>query len=202
VPAGRPSGGGFAASVVCPLSSVPTWKKATLLRIGLRVTRHPRMGAVEQPEVAVWELSENKRLIGKTSQTGPAADAAGANEAPLTFFSGTVGIDEEDHAVQHVEGRFLADVKSGGGIIKIRKGTRVTIENTRVAAGIWLLSRLEAWGEARYFAFELNGNGNIFAGNYRKFHSTSRILPGFTEGPADSRTPSTSERSHSPVVPH
>jgi hypothetical protein len=33
---------------------------------GLGVTRHPRMGAVEEPQVAVRELSENKRLIEKT----------------------------------------------------------------------------------------------------------------------------------------
>jgi hypothetical protein len=36
-----------------------------LLRSGLRVTRHPRMGAAQQPEVAARELSENKRLMEK-----------------------------------------------------------------------------------------------------------------------------------------
>jgi hypothetical protein len=31
-------------------------------------TRHPRMGAAQQPEVAVRELTENKRLIEKRQQ--------------------------------------------------------------------------------------------------------------------------------------
>jgi len=33
--------------------------------IGLRMTRHPRMGAVEEPWVAVREPVENKRLMEK-----------------------------------------------------------------------------------------------------------------------------------------
>jgi hypothetical protein len=107
----------------------------------------------------------------------PSAKSIGASEALLKYFSGTVGIDEEDHAIQQVEGRFLADVKLDNGNIRIHKGTRVTIQNRRVAAGIWLLSRLDALGEGRYFAFAIDGAGHIFAGNYRKFGATSRILP-------------------------
>jgi hypothetical protein len=118
------------------------------------------------------------------------ARPADANEAILEFFSGTVGIDEEDHAVQHVEGRFLADVDLDGGNIKIRKGTRITITNRRADAGIWLQSRLDAWGEGRYFAFAIDGAGHIFTGSYRKFRSTSRILPGSMEAPPSSPPPS------------
>jgi hypothetical protein len=38
--------------------------------IGLRVTRHPRMGAVEQPWVAVREPSWNQAVSGKTGLAG------------------------------------------------------------------------------------------------------------------------------------
>ena len=119
----------------------------------------------------------------------------------LKSFSGTVGIDEEDRAVQHVNGRFLADVELDGGNIRIRNGTRVTIENTRMEAGIWLLSKLAGWGEVRYFGFNMDGNGYILAGQYRKFSATSKILPGATEVPSDSVVPTTPKRSHSPAVP-
>jgi hypothetical protein len=44
--------------------------KGPLLRIGLRVTCHPRMGAAQQPEVAVRELYENKQLIEKWPNSG------------------------------------------------------------------------------------------------------------------------------------
>ncbi len=81
----------------------------------------------------------------------PAARAVNANEAILKPFSGTLGIDEEDHGVQSVDGRFLDDVKSDGGNIKIHKGTRVTITNRRVDAGIWLLPRLDTRGEGQLF---------------------------------------------------
>jgi hypothetical protein len=110
----------------------------------------------------------------------PSVNPVGATESLLKFLSGTVGIDEEEHAVQHVEGSFLADVNLDGGAIRIRKGTRITITNRRVEPGVWMLSRLDARGEVRYFAFAIDGDGHIFAGNYRKFESTSRILPGTT----------------------
>jgi hypothetical protein len=132
----------------------------------------------------------------------PSIAPVSANETLLNFFSGTVGIDEEDHAVQHVDGRFLAGVKLDGGNVKIRKGTRVTITNRRVDTGIWLLSRLDAWGEGRYYAFAIDGAGHIFTGNYRKFRATSRILPGSTEVPTDSLAPSAPKPLPSPVVPH
>ena len=104
---------------------------------------------------------------------GPSAGPVSADGALLKSFSGVVGIDEGDRAVQHVEGKFGADVNLDGGNIKIRKGTRVTITNMRVGAGIWLLERLYARGEARYFAFTINGDGNLFAGNYQKLLAAS-----------------------------
>jgi len=107
----------------------------------------------------------------------PSAKPVSDNEAILQSFSGTVMIDEEDHGVQEVEGRFLTDVKLSGRNIRIRKGTRVTLTNVRVDAGIWLLSTLEARGEARYFSFALDGDGHIFVGLYRKFRTSTRILP-------------------------
>ncbi len=39
-----------------------------MLRIGIRVTRHPRMGAAQQPKVAIREPAENKRLREKLSK--------------------------------------------------------------------------------------------------------------------------------------
>jgi hypothetical protein len=50
-----------------PLACVPPGAKDALLRIGLSTTRHPRMGAVEQPWVAVREPSWNQAAKRKTS---------------------------------------------------------------------------------------------------------------------------------------
>ncbi|HUB16987.1 MAG TPA: hypothetical protein VL990_00030 [Acidobacteriaceae bacterium] len=113
----------------------------------------------------------------------PAANPMNASEALLEPFSGTVGIDEEEHAVQHIEGSFFNDVKLDGGNIKIHKGTRITLTNRRVESGIWLLSRLDAWGEGHYFGFAIDGAGHIFVGHYRKFRVSTRILSGSSEAP-------------------
>jgi hypothetical protein len=148
------------------------------------------------------QIAHGRSTILLDFARNPSVKPVSTQEALLDFFSGTVGIDEEDHAVQQVEGSFFADVKLDGGNIKIRKGTRVRITNRRVDTGIWLLSELDARGEGHYFAFAINGAGHIFAGRYWRFRATSRILPGYTEVPSDSHTPSTLKPLSGPVVPH
>lgn len=101
-----------------------------------------------------------------------------ADEALLKSFSGTAWLDEEDRAIQRVEGRFDADVNAEGRNVMVRKGTRVTITNTRVDAGLWLLSSFDARGEGRYFGFTIDGDGHIFAGNYQKLADMSETLSG------------------------
>jgi len=119
------------------------------------------------------QIAEGRPTILLDFACDPSAKPVSANEAFLKSFSGTVGIDEEDCAVQHVEGKFDADVNLDGANIVIRKGTRVTVTNVRVGAGIWLPSSLDARGEARYFAFSIDGDGHMFAGNYEKLLTTS-----------------------------
>lgn len=127
---------------------------------------------------------------------GSSAKPVSAVEGILRSFSGSIGIDEEDRAVQRVDGRFLADVRLDGGNIKIRKGTRVAIETVRLDSAIWALAAVTVWGEARYFDLVLDGNGYIFAGQYRRFDATSRILPGVSVVPSDPPKPPRSDASH------
>jgi len=49
----------------------PVNEKPSMLRMGLNGTRHPRMGAVEEPEVAVREPSWNERpRVNSRENTG------------------------------------------------------------------------------------------------------------------------------------
>jgi hypothetical protein len=141
------------------------------------------------------EIVEGRPTILLDFAWDPSAKPVSANGAFLKSFSGTVGIDEEDRAVQHVEGEFDSDVNLAGGNIKIRKGTRVTVTNVRVDAGIWLLERLYARGEARYFAFTVDGDGNVFAGDYEKLLTTSGIPSG--QGAAEAVWAHWAARAHS-----
>jgi hypothetical protein len=147
-------------------------------------------------------LIEDRFTILLDFSCNPSVVPLSSNKTILKAFSGTVGIDEDDRAVQHVEGRFLADVKLDGGNIKIRSGTRVTITNRRVDTGVWLLSRLDARGEARYYVFAIDGDGHIFTGNYRKFLTTTRILPGYSELPTDLPAVSSPKPAPPFVAPH
>ena len=123
------------------------------------------------------EIVDGRPTILLDFARNPSVQPASANEGLIAALSGTVEIDEEDHAVRQVEGRFVADVKLERGDIKIRKDTRVRITNRRVDAGIWLLSDLDLRGEGHYFTFAINGDGHVFTGTYRKFQVSSRILP-------------------------
>ena len=56
-------GGGLAASAASIWRPLSCEQKATVLCTGSRVTRHPRMGAVEEPEVPRRERQWNERAI-------------------------------------------------------------------------------------------------------------------------------------------
>ncbi len=146
------------------------------------------------------QIVEDRPAILLDFAWNPAVKPASTAEALVKFFSGTIWIDEEDHAVQHVEGRFLDDVKLDGGNFNIRKGTRVTITNRRVDAGIWLLARLDARGEGRYFTFSIDGDGHIFTGSYRKLDTTNTAPHSPTEVPTTSPVISTPKPPQLPVA--
>jgi hypothetical protein len=67
-PASGPSFGAALLHLGLPSGAVPTGSKSTLLRMGRRVTRHPRMGAVEEPEVTVGERVWNERPIARSRE--------------------------------------------------------------------------------------------------------------------------------------
>jgi hypothetical protein len=153
----------------------------------------PQISLSRMLELCVFSNPRREVIGGRSTilldfAWNPSRTPTNANETLLKYFSGTVGIDEQDHGVEHVEGKFVADVKSDGGMIEARKGTWGKIQNKRVDAGVWFLLHLRAWGQARYSAFELDGDGNLSAGAYRKFQTTTRILPGLTEAPKKSPT--------------
>ena len=153
----------------------------------------PQISLSRMLELCVFSTPRRETIGGRSTilldfAWNPSRTPSNANETLLKYFSGTVGIDEQDHGVEHVEGKFVADVKSDGGMIEARKGTWVKIQNKRVDTGVWLLLHLRAWGQARYSAFELDGDGNLSAGAYRKFQTTTRILPGLAEEPKKSPT--------------
>jgi hypothetical protein len=112
----------------------------------------------------------------------PNAKTRNRAEDVIRDMAGTAWIDEQDHVLARVEGRFANTFKIGGGLIAdIRKDTHFSMEQTKINGEVWLPARMEGEGAARALLFfSFNGNGRIENSDYRKFRTTSRILPGET----------------------
>jgi hypothetical protein len=92
---------------------------------------------------------------------------------------GTVWVDEQDRVLVKAEGHFVNNFKVGGGLVaNIQKGTSFAMEQRKVNGEVWLPARFEGQGSARALLF-LGFNGHIEAveSDYRKFKTTSKIVP-------------------------
>ena len=118
----------------------------------------------------------------------PGTKSHNPGEAALKALAGTIWVDEQDRAVEHIEAHFIDDFKIGGGlVVNIHKGTNFKANNIRINDEVWLPSTLDAQGVARYLLFfSLNGNAHVRTSGYRKFKATSTILPNFSPAPPDS----------------
>lgn len=113
----------------------------------------------------------------------PKAKSHNEAEAAFKELAGTVAIDEQDKAIQHLEGRFANPFKIGGGlVVDIRKDTSFKADFRKINDEVWLPEAIDANGHARVMLFfSLNGNFRGRTGDYRKFKATSTILPAPTE---------------------
>lgn len=116
----------------------------------------------------------------------PKAKTRNRPEEVIRDLSGTVWVDEQDHVLVRLEGHFVNAFKIGGGVIaSVQKDTRFSMVQTKVNGEVWLPARLEGQGSFHALLFfGFNGSGQIVNSDYRKFRTTSTILPGVT--PVDS----------------
>lgn len=112
----------------------------------------------------------------------PKAKTRNRPEEVIRDLSGTVWVDEQDHVLVRLEGHFVNAFKIGGGVIaSVQKDTRFSMVQTKVNGEVWLPARLEGQGSFHALLFfGFNGSGQIVNSDYRKFRTTSTILPGVT----------------------
>lgn len=118
----------------------------------------------------------------------PKAKTRNRAEDVIRDMVGTAWIDEQDHVLARVEGRFVNAFKVGGGlVVNIQKDTHFTWEQTKVNDEVWLPAHIDAQGAARFLLFfDFNGSLRTVESDYRKFRTSSTILPGLTQaGPPD-----------------
>ena len=113
----------------------------------------------------------------------PKAKTRNQLEGAIHEMAGTVWVDEQDHAMARVEGRFINSFKIGGGLlVNVAKDTSFTADSRQVNGEVWLPFSFAAQGSARAFVFfNLRGKFTGSNSNYRKFKASSKLLPNVQE---------------------
>jgi hypothetical protein len=100
----------------------------------------------------------------------------------LPKLKGKVWIDKKDYGWAKIQADTIDTISWGLFLVRIHKGSEVTLEQARVNDEIWLPSKLLVDGGARV-GLLINANVDLESdySQYKKFSAGSRILPGVTE---------------------
>ena len=152
--------------------------------------------ATGEEEITVSRLVElgaftNARRVQLDGRDTVAVDYAGDPKAKtrnraedaVRDLQGTAWIDERDRMLVRVEGHFVDTFKVGGGLlVDIKKDTSFSFEQTKINDEVWLPARIDAQGSLRALLFiSFSGNVHVAESGYRKFRTTSTILPAQTQ---------------------
>ena len=100
----------------------------------------------------------------------------------LAKLKGKLWIDENDYGWAKIQAETTDTISWGLFLVRIHKGSQITLEQTRVNNEIWLPSKLLVTGGARV-ALLMNADVDLESdySKYKKFSAGSRVLPGVTE---------------------
>ncbi len=118
-----------------------------------------------------------------------AGDADAKTNNPTEKFvkelAGTLWIDEDDKVLARLDGHFIDSFKLGGGLfVNVSKGTRFTLLFHKINDEVWLPETIKGNGHIRVFLlFATEGDFALQTSDYRKFKTSSKILPTFTQVP-------------------
>ena len=129
---------------------------------------HPRRIAMDGRDTIVVDYSGD-----------PKAKTRNSFEGVIRDMTGTIWVDEEDRTIAKLQGKFVDNFKIGGGLlVSIQKGTNFELQQKRINGEVWLPERAEGHGQARVFLFfKFNGGLTEVDSDYRKFKTSSTILP-------------------------
>lgn len=152
--------------------------------------RFLELGAFSNPRRVT---SHGRDTIAVDYTGDPKAKINNPLEGAIRELSGTVWVDEADHALVRVEARFFNDFKLGGGLLaNIHKDSAFQSEFTKVNGEVWLPASFSGKGSARLaLFFNRSGAIQVTTSGYRKFKTTSTILPGVTPVTDPTATPET-----------
>jgi hypothetical protein len=136
----------------------------------------------ELPEAFTFTLAGQEALNGGEAFVIEGAPKPGyrPKSASTAFFSKIklhLWIDKRDYQWVKVDLESLETITFGGVLLRLAKGSRVTVENARVNDEVWLPRRVEIGGSARVALVHLMRGEIIFTfSDYKKFQTDSRVL--------------------------
>ena len=105
----------------------------------------------------------------------------------LSKIKGRLWIEKKDYNWVKVDAEALDTISFGLFLVRIHPGSHISFEQTHLNDEVWLVRRFYIHGGVRIALLKnLNGEQEDTFSNYRKFSTTTRILPGIHEVPADS----------------
>jgi hypothetical protein len=86
-------------------------------------------------------------------------------------------IDKADYQGAHVEMEVLDTISFGGFLLRLSKGSRMVIDQTRVNDGVWLPRQFSVTAEARILLLKgLNREFDYTFSDYKKFQVDSKVV--------------------------
>ena len=122
----------------------------------------------------------------------PKAKTHNRAEEVIRDLAGTAWIDEQDHVLARAQGHFVNSFKIAGGLVaSVQKDTSFSMIQIKVNDEVWIPAEFEGRGSFHallFFGFD--GEVHITNSDFRKFRTSSTILPAATvdlpDQPADS----------------
>lgn len=115
------------------------------------------------------------------------AKAQNRAEEVIRDLAGTAWIDEGDHVLAKVEGRFANSFKIAGGLIaNVQMNTSFSMVQTKINDEVWLPSQFEGNGSFHVLLFfGFNGSAKLENSDFRKFRVTGTVLAGIKQVDSD-----------------
>lgn len=137
----------------------------------------------------------------------PNAKTRNRFESIVRDLVGTAWIDEQDRVLVRAQGHFLNDFKIGGGlVVDIKRDSSFQVRYAKINQEVWLPADVSGQGKIRFLLFAgFDGRIHLVTSDYRKFRSTTTIIPTGREIGPDGQpvpnAPSTKPPSTSPSSP-
>ena len=143
-----------------------------------------KLGVTQLMKVATFSNARREIINGRPTivfdyKGDPKAKTEDIGQVVMQRLSGSVWIDEQDAAVQHLTGHLDENYRYGGFLVNIKKGSWFDIQTTRINDEIWFPKSLDAHVDGKILLFKgFDSDIHTRSSDYRKMTTSITLLPG------------------------